>query len=153
MRSSSRRKALPSRGKDARRCFARRSKRAFSGYGRTRSRSTTCTGSTQRRRSRRASPRSRKYRDIGKIRHVGHSQVGIDEIERAREIVPIAAVKDPLRFDAALDVRGSTLLHGDIRDEQIGLAGRRLALLDWGLSTRKGTNAMSSPAQWSTTSP
>jgi pyridoxine 4-dehydrogenase len=36
----------------------------------------------------------KEYRDIGKIRHVGLSQVGIDEIERAREIVPIAAVQN-----------------------------------------------------------
>jgi aryl-alcohol dehydrogenase-like predicted oxidoreductase len=36
----------------------------------------------------------REYRDQGKIRHVGISEVGIDEIERAREIVPIAAVQN-----------------------------------------------------------
>ncbi|MGN6169180.1 MAG: aldo/keto reductase [Solirubrobacteraceae bacterium] len=36
----------------------------------------------------------REYRDQGKIRHVGISDVGIDEIERAREIVPIAAVQN-----------------------------------------------------------
>ena len=35
-----------------------------------------------------------EYRDSGKIRHVGLSQVGIDQIERAREIVPIAAVQN-----------------------------------------------------------
>jgi aryl-alcohol dehydrogenase-like predicted oxidoreductase len=33
-------------------------------------------------------------RDAGKIRHVGLSQVGIDQIEQAREIVPIAAVQN-----------------------------------------------------------
>src|ERR671937_462948 len=33
-------------------------------------------------------------RDSGKIRHVGLSQVGIDEIERGREVVPIAAVQN-----------------------------------------------------------
>ena len=33
-------------------------------------------------------------RDSGKIRHVGLSEVGIDQIERAREIVPIAAVQN-----------------------------------------------------------
>jgi pyridoxine 4-dehydrogenase len=33
-------------------------------------------------------------RDSGKIRHVGLSQVGIDEIERARRVVPIAAVQN-----------------------------------------------------------
>ncbi|MBV9167533.1 MAG: aldo/keto reductase [Solirubrobacterales bacterium] len=36
----------------------------------------------------------REYRDQGKIRHVGISEVGIEEIERAREIVPIAAVQN-----------------------------------------------------------
>ena len=33
-------------------------------------------------------------RDAGKIRHVGLSQVGIDQIEQARRIVPIAAVQN-----------------------------------------------------------
>jgi pyridoxine 4-dehydrogenase len=36
----------------------------------------------------------REYRDQGRIRHVGISEVGIDEIERAREIVPISAVQN-----------------------------------------------------------
>jgi pyridoxine 4-dehydrogenase len=36
----------------------------------------------------------REYRDQGKIRHVGISEVGIEEIERAREIMPIAAVQN-----------------------------------------------------------
>lgn len=35
-----------------------------------------------------------EYRDAGKIRHVGLSQVGIDQIERARAIVPITAVQN-----------------------------------------------------------
>ncbi len=34
------------------------------------------------------------YRDRGQIRHVGISAVGIDEIERAREVVPIVAVQN-----------------------------------------------------------
>ena len=33
-------------------------------------------------------------RDDGKIRHVGLSQVGIDQIERARQVMPIAAVQN-----------------------------------------------------------
>ena len=33
-------------------------------------------------------------RDAGKIRHVGLSQVGIEQIERARRVVPIAAVEN-----------------------------------------------------------
>ena len=36
----------------------------------------------------------KEYRDQGKIRHVGLSEVGIDEIERGREVVPIAAVQN-----------------------------------------------------------
>jgi pyridoxine 4-dehydrogenase len=34
------------------------------------------------------------YRDSGKIRHVGLSQVGIDQIERAGQLMPIAAVQN-----------------------------------------------------------
>jgi pyridoxine 4-dehydrogenase len=36
----------------------------------------------------------KEYVDAGKIRHVGLSEVGIEEIERAREIVPITAVQN-----------------------------------------------------------
>jgi pyridoxine 4-dehydrogenase len=36
----------------------------------------------------------KEYRDSGKIRHVGLSQVEIDQIERAREVVPITAVQN-----------------------------------------------------------
>ena len=36
----------------------------------------------------------KEYRDRGKIRHVGISEVSIDEIERARQVVPIAAVQN-----------------------------------------------------------
>jgi pyridoxine 4-dehydrogenase len=36
----------------------------------------------------------REYRDEGKIRHVGISEVGIDQIEQAREVVPIVAVQN-----------------------------------------------------------
>jgi aryl-alcohol dehydrogenase-like predicted oxidoreductase len=42
----------------------------------------------------------RKYRDRGKIRHVGISDVGIEEIERARQIVPIAAVQNRYNLSA-----------------------------------------------------
>src|SRR5262245_27746004 len=35
-----------------------------------------------------------EYRDRGAIRHVGISQVGVDELERARRVVPIAAVQN-----------------------------------------------------------
>jgi hypothetical protein len=50
--------------------------------------------------------------------------------------VVLALVDDAAPLAAALDARGTTLLHGDIRDEQIGLAGRRLVLLDWGIATQ-----------------
>jgi aryl-alcohol dehydrogenase-like predicted oxidoreductase len=48
------------------------------------------------------------YRDRGKIRHVGLSQVGIDQIERARAVVPIAAVQNHYnlserRYDDVVD--------------------------------------------------
>jgi pyridoxine 4-dehydrogenase len=36
----------------------------------------------------------KEHRDAGKIRHVGLSQVGVDEIQRARGIVPITAVQN-----------------------------------------------------------
>jgi pyridoxine 4-dehydrogenase len=36
----------------------------------------------------------REYRDSGNVRHVGLSEVGIDQIEQAREVVPIAAVQN-----------------------------------------------------------
>jgi aryl-alcohol dehydrogenase-like predicted oxidoreductase len=36
-----------------------------------------------------------EYRGSGKIRHVGVSNVGIDQIERARQVLPIAAVQNP----------------------------------------------------------
>ena len=36
----------------------------------------------------------KEYRDSGKIRDVGLSEVGIDQIKRAREVVPIAAVQN-----------------------------------------------------------
>src|SRR5207249_1222148 len=36
----------------------------------------------------------KQYRDRGQIRHVGISEVSIDEIERARRVVPIAAVQN-----------------------------------------------------------
>ncbi|MGH2719605.1 MAG: aldo/keto reductase [Actinomycetota bacterium] len=38
-------------------------------------------------------------RDAGKIRHIGISEVGIDEIERARAVVPIAAVQNHYNFE------------------------------------------------------
>jgi hypothetical protein len=45
-------------------------------------------------------------------------------------------VEDPGPLVASLDACGSTLVHADIRDEQIGLEGDRLVLLDWGRATQ-----------------
>ena len=36
----------------------------------------------------------REYRDAGRIEHVGVSDVGVDQIERARSVVPIAVVQN-----------------------------------------------------------
>jgi pyridoxine 4-dehydrogenase len=36
----------------------------------------------------------REYRDAGRIRHVGLSEVSVEEIERGRTVVPIAAVQN-----------------------------------------------------------
>jgi pyridoxine 4-dehydrogenase len=49
-----------------------------------------------------------KYRDQGKIRHAGISAVGIDEIERARRVLPVAAVQNHYnlserRYDDVVD--------------------------------------------------
>lgn len=48
------------------------------------------------------------YRDRGKVRHVGLSEVDIDQIERARSVVPIAAVQNHYslverKYDAVID--------------------------------------------------
>ena len=50
----------------------------------------------------------KEYYESGKIRNVGVSNVGIDEIERARSVVPIAAVQNPYnlsdrRYDEVVD--------------------------------------------------
>ena len=70
----------------------------------------------------------RAYRDQGKIHHAGISDVGIEEIERAREVLPIAAVQNHYnlsdrRYDDVVDycAREQILfvpyfpLHGDAR--------------------------------------
>jgi pyridoxine 4-dehydrogenase len=36
-----------------------------------------------------------EYREAGKIRQIGLSAVSVDQVERAREVVPIAAVQNP----------------------------------------------------------
>jgi hypothetical protein len=50
-------------------------------------------------------------------------------------VVALASEPEPLA--AALEARGTTLIHGDVRDEQLGFArDGRVVLLDWGLATR-----------------
>jgi hypothetical protein len=48
----------------------------------------------------------------------------------------LALLDDPTPLVTALDARGTTLVHADIRDEQIGLDGDRLVLLDWGRASQ-----------------
>jgi aryl-alcohol dehydrogenase-like predicted oxidoreductase len=50
----------------------------------------------------------KEYRDRGRIRHVGISEVAIEQIERARKVVPIAAVQNQYnlserKHDAVVD--------------------------------------------------
>jgi Phosphotransferase enzyme family len=48
----------------------------------------------------------------------------------------LSLLRDPEPVVAAVEALGTTLIHGDIRDEQIGLTADRLILLDWGLATQ-----------------
>ena len=48
----------------------------------------------------------------------------------------LALVDDVTPLASALTARGTTLTHGDLRDENIALPGGRLVLLDWGLATQ-----------------
>jgi hypothetical protein len=48
----------------------------------------------------------------------------------------LALLEDPAPLVAELEARGTTLIHADIRDEQIGLDGERLILLDWGRASQ-----------------
>ena len=48
----------------------------------------------------------------------------------------LALLEDPAPLVAELDACGTTLIHADIRDEQIGLDGDRLVLLDWGRASQ-----------------
>jgi hypothetical protein len=48
----------------------------------------------------------------------------------------LALLDDPSPLASELESCGFTLLHGDIRDEQIGFAGGTLVALDWGLATQ-----------------
>jgi hypothetical protein len=48
----------------------------------------------------------------------------------------LALTEDPAPLVAELDACGTTLIHADIRDEQIGLDDDRLVLLDWGRASQ-----------------
>jgi hypothetical protein len=48
----------------------------------------------------------------------------------------LALLDDPSPLVAKLESYGTTLLHGDLRDEQIGLDDGTLIALDWGLATQ-----------------
>jgi pyridoxine 4-dehydrogenase len=80
----------------------------------------------------------KEYRERGKIRFVGLSKVGIDQIERARGVVPIAAVQNHYnlserRFDDVVDycaAEGIVFvpyfpLHGDSGGPLADIAHRR----------------------------
>ena len=55
------------------------------------------------------------------------ADVGTAVLELVDDVTPLAA---------ALADRGTTLIHGDLRDENIALPGGRLVLLDFGLATQ-----------------
>jgi hypothetical protein len=48
----------------------------------------------------------------------------------------LALLEDPAPLVAELDACGTTLIHADIRDEQIGIDGDRFILLDWGRASQ-----------------
>jgi hypothetical protein len=92
--SSWRRRAAIDPAKGARRYCARKSSRAFAGCRPTGSRSTTLHRVDPETALEESLRTIEEYRDSGKIRHVGLSEVGVEQIERAREVVPIAAVQN-----------------------------------------------------------
>jgi Phosphotransferase enzyme family len=55
------------------------------------------------------------------------ADVGTAVLELVEDVTPLAA---------ALAAHGTTLIHGDLRDENIALPGGRLVLLDFGLATQ-----------------
>lgn len=48
----------------------------------------------------------------------------------------LAIVAEPRPLAAALDACGTTLIHADLRDENMGLTANGIVLLDWGLATQ-----------------
>jgi pyridoxine 4-dehydrogenase len=91
----------------------------------------------------------KEYRDRGKIRQVGLSEVGIEQIERARKVVPIAAVQNHYnlaerKYDAVVDYcAGEEIvfvpffpLRGEVGDALVEIAQRhavtaRQVMLAW----------------------
>jgi len=47
----------------------------------------------------------------------------------------LSIVADPSEFIAAFAECGTTLVHGDLRDEQLGIDGDRVIAIDWGLAS------------------
>ncbi len=48
----------------------------------------------------------------------------------------LALLADPTPLAAWLEGRGATLIHGDMRDEHLGVEDGRVVLIDWGIATR-----------------
>jgi hypothetical protein len=48
----------------------------------------------------------------------------------------LALMRDPTPLADALDACGTTLIHGDLRDENLALEEDRVVLLDWGVATQ-----------------
>jgi Phosphotransferase enzyme family len=48
----------------------------------------------------------------------------------------LTIVAEPLPLAAELDACGTTLIHADLRDENIGLTERGIVVLDWGIATQ-----------------
>ena len=46
----------------------------------------------------------------------------------------LAIARDPSGFVAEFERCGTTLIHGDLRDEQLGIDGERVIAIDWGLA-------------------
>ena len=97
-------------------------------------------------------------------RHLGISSPALAEVERAgSDVIPkqletaweafadaadddvaqavLASLADPQPLAAALRAGGTTLVHGDLRDDNLGFADGRVVLLDWDLAG-EGTPAL-----------
>ena len=47
----------------------------------------------------------------------------------------LGIARDPAGFVAEFERCGTTLIHGDLRDEQLGIDGERVIAIDWGLAS------------------